>query len=422
MCQTTDRAELVLPLTVASPGAARAFARASSCTEHAPEILDDALLLISELVTNAVRYGEPPLLLALECEEGGLRVRVRDSGASLPRPRVAADGHESGRGLDLVELLSDVWGVEPVVDDHGSGKVVWFTMPAPAAPPSELGSSLPIPPQPRRAARSAVVDLQPSTARDGPAATGRAAWASRVAVQVAPPDVVARIGDLGYAGRYVPTDGTDQPIAGDFYDVLTLADDLIAVCVGDVAGHGPTVLPQMQTLRVAVRDTAQRLIGPVAVVAALDAYWEGLGLETLATLWYGEYRLSTGELTYVSAGHPPPVLTVHGDPTRLLALASAPPLGVGLAHQHAANDTEVLPVGSVLVAYSDGLVERRTVDLGEQIAALQEVVTAACDPARAGSAREIASEILDALVPDPDRAEDDVCVLVVVRREPARDG
>jgi anti-sigma regulatory factor (Ser/Thr protein kinase) len=404
MCQTTERAELVLPLTAASPGAARAFARASGCTEHAAEILDDALLLISEVVTNAVRYGEPPLLVALECEDGGLRVRVRDGAASVPTPRVAAPDDESGRGLDLVEQLSDAWGVEPVVDEHGGGKVVWFELRTPDAGTSDVGTFLPVAgatpglpaqlgsvlPQ-QRAAASPVVGMPER------AAAGRSAWVGTVPAQDAHPAVVARIGDLGYAGRYVPTDGTDQPIAGDFYDVLTLGDDLIAVCVGDVAGHGPTVLPQMQTLREAVQVTAQRLIGPVAVVATLDAYWEGLGLETLATLWYAEYRPSSGELTYVSAGHPPPVLTVHGDPTRLLALASAPPLGVGLAHRHAANDTEVLPVGSVLVAYSDGLVERRTIDLEEQIAALQQVVTAACDPARSGSARKIASEILDAL-------------------------
>ena len=245
--------------------------------------------------------------------------------------------------------------------------------------------------------------------------TERTAWVSQVPLQDVPVDIAARAGDLGYAGRYVPTDGTDEPIAGDFYDVLNLGDDLIALCVGDVAGHGVEVLPQMQTLREAVRETALHLRGPVSVVAALDAYWEGLGIETLATLWYGEYKPSTGELTYVSAGHPPPVLTVHGDPARLLALASAPPLGVGLAHQHAANDTEVLPVGAVLVAYSDGLVERRRVDIEEQIAALQHVVTVACDPAKSGTAKDIAADILGALVPDIDRAEDDVCVLVVMR-------
>ncbi len=246
----------------------------------------------------------------------------------------------------------------------------------------------------------------------------RTAWVSQIPPQDVHRDTAARAGDLGYAGRYVPTDGTDEPIAGDFYDVLTLGEDLVALCVGDVAGHGPAVLPQMQVLREAVRETALRLGGPVAVVAALDAYWEGLDIETLATLWYGEYRPSTGELTYVSAGHPPPVLTVHGDPARLLAEASAPPLGVGLAHQHAANDTETLPPGSVLVAYSDGLVERRRTDIEEQLAALQNVVTAACDPAKIGTAQDIATDILHALVPDLDRAEDDVCVLVVMRGRP----
>ncbi|MCA1711251.1 MAG: serine/threonine-protein phosphatase [Actinobacteria bacterium] len=149
-----------------------------------------------------------------------------------------------------------------------------------------------------------------------------------------------------------------------------------------------------------------------AVLTLGDA---SLSIETLATLWYGEYRPSSGELSYVSAGHPAPILTVHGDPARLLAEASAPPLGVGLAHQHAANATETLPPGSVLVAYSDGLVERRRSDIEEQLAALQRVVTDACDPARADTAKDIAANILDALVPDLDRAEDDVCVLVVMR-------
>jgi anti-sigma regulatory factor (Ser/Thr protein kinase) len=134
MCETTERAELLLPLTAASPGAARAFARASGCTDHASEILDDALLLISELVTNSVTHGKPPLIIALECDGGGLRVRVRDGALRLPRQRRAADDDESGRGLSLVDELSDAWGVEPVVDEHGSGKAVWFELRPPEAP------------------------------------------------------------------------------------------------------------------------------------------------------------------------------------------------------------------------------------------------------------------------------------------------
>src|SRR3954462_1635801 len=120
MCTVTDRAELVLPMSSESPSEARAFPRRSGCPAHALEVLDDALLLISELVTNSVLHGGPPIVLAIECDGEGLNVRVRDGLAPLPVPRVAGDDDESGRGLTLVELLTDTWGVEPVSDEHGA--------------------------------------------------------------------------------------------------------------------------------------------------------------------------------------------------------------------------------------------------------------------------------------------------------------
>ena len=132
MCTVTERAELTLPMSSESPAAAREFARRSGCSEHAHEVLDDALLLISELVTNSVLHGGPPIVLAIECDGGGLQVRVRDGASDLPTPRPAGDDDESGRGLSLVELLTDTWGMEPVVDEHGSGKQVWFELRRPA--------------------------------------------------------------------------------------------------------------------------------------------------------------------------------------------------------------------------------------------------------------------------------------------------
>jgi len=106
--------------------------RASGCPEHELEVLDDALLLITELVTNSLNHGGGPILLAIECDEHTVNVRVRDGSTDLPEPRIAREQDESGRGLTLVELLSDAWGVEPVEDDHGVGKAVWFRLrPAP---------------------------------------------------------------------------------------------------------------------------------------------------------------------------------------------------------------------------------------------------------------------------------------------------
>jgi anti-sigma regulatory factor (Ser/Thr protein kinase) len=132
MCSVTARAELVLPMSSESPAAARAFARRSGCPAHALEVLEDALLLISELVTNSVLHGGPPIVLAIECDGEALNVRVRDGAADLPVPRVAGADDESGRGLTLVELLTDTWGVEPVSDEHGAGKQVWFQLRRPA--------------------------------------------------------------------------------------------------------------------------------------------------------------------------------------------------------------------------------------------------------------------------------------------------
>ena len=243
-----------------------------------------------------------------------------------------------------------------------------------------------------------------------------AAWVQQLPISTVPGDVATRIGNLGFAGRYIPAGPGAEPIAGDFYDLLQLEDDLVALVVGDVAGHGTTALARMQQLRAAARAYAIQQPGPASLIHRLDRFCARLDPEAIATFWYGEYRPSTGELTYASAGHPPPVLTCHGDPTRLLEPASSPPLGVGVAGELAAEHRIVLPLGAVLVAYSDGLVERHTESLDEQLDLLQTTVTVACDPARSGSATDIAGEILDTLMPDPDSAEDDVCLLVV-RRE-----
>lgn len=128
MCETTARAELLLPISSTSPAAAREFVRHSGCPEHANDLLEDALLLITELVTNSVRYGGPPIVLAIECDGEGLHVRVRDGSQDLPRPTEADPEDEGGRGLTLVELLTTTWGVEPVADEYGTGKEVWFAL------------------------------------------------------------------------------------------------------------------------------------------------------------------------------------------------------------------------------------------------------------------------------------------------------
>jgi anti-sigma regulatory factor (Ser/Thr protein kinase) len=86
---------------------------------------DVAVLLTSEIVTNAIRYGEPPVQLRAELRGAELRVCVGDSGQDDVQP--VEDVHwddGGGRGLYLVEALAHRWGV----DDSATGKRVWFEL------------------------------------------------------------------------------------------------------------------------------------------------------------------------------------------------------------------------------------------------------------------------------------------------------
>jgi anti-sigma regulatory factor (Ser/Thr protein kinase) len=87
--------------------------------------LDEAELLVSELVTNGVRYGAPPITVQVVCQgSAGMRVLVSDRDGSVPQHRLAGSEDESGRGIALVDYFSAEWGIEP----HGDGKTVWFSL------------------------------------------------------------------------------------------------------------------------------------------------------------------------------------------------------------------------------------------------------------------------------------------------------
>ena len=124
MCQTTPRAEVELPVSREAPALARDFLRGSTCVEHHSEVVDDAVLLVSELVTNSVLHGGPPVVVAVDCDEATLQVRVRDGSPTMPAPRDAASGDENGRGLALVAEMSADWGV----DTEEDRKHVWFVI------------------------------------------------------------------------------------------------------------------------------------------------------------------------------------------------------------------------------------------------------------------------------------------------------
>ena len=125
MCRQTPRAELALEMTLTSPAVARRFLATHGCSAHQAAVLEDAQLLVSETVTNAVIHAAPPLLLAVDCDGTMMEVRVRDGTPLPPAGRAARPDDENGRGLVLMDVLAEHWGVEPVPPDS---KEVWFRL------------------------------------------------------------------------------------------------------------------------------------------------------------------------------------------------------------------------------------------------------------------------------------------------------
>lgn len=124
MSSTSEPVALTLPTDAHAPRRARDFVREVAGATVGEDALDRVELLVSEVVTNAVRYGAPPITLALAHEDADLVVRVSDGNPAPPVQRHAKDWEESGRGIELVDLLSDEWGVEP----SETGKAVWFRL------------------------------------------------------------------------------------------------------------------------------------------------------------------------------------------------------------------------------------------------------------------------------------------------------
>ena len=98
----------------------------SSCAHLPRAVLDDALLLTSELVTNAVRHGDGDITCRLWPGPDVLRLEVSDGNGSLPREVDRGPVADSGRGLRIVATVASRWGAVPTQPD--GGKTVWFEL------------------------------------------------------------------------------------------------------------------------------------------------------------------------------------------------------------------------------------------------------------------------------------------------------
>jgi anti-sigma regulatory factor (Ser/Thr protein kinase)/PAS domain-containing protein len=220
------------------------------------------------------------------------------------------------------------------------------------------------------------------------------------------PQRLSQPDDLRIAGCYLPGVAEDQAdggrdgrgaaepgelqVGGDWYDVIPLGAGRTALVMGDVMGRGVHAAAVMGQLRAAVRAYAAANLPPGELMLHLDRHaseLEGVAyvatsasagatdFGALATAVYAVYDPDDRVLTYARAGHPAPLLRLPDGSVAELDAAGGPPLGIGeWTWQEACI---AVPPGSYLAMFTDGLVERRGMDLDARLRRLREVFAGA---------------------------------------------
>ena len=180
------------------------------------------------------------------------------------------------------------------------------------------------------------------------------------------PDSVPELDGLAM-GAYYETGGSGVDVGGDWYDVLPLDDGRVAVTLGDVMGKGVTAAIVMGQVRAALRAYALIDPSPEVVLGRLDILVASLGVpEQIVTVAYGVIDADRTRVTLALAGHPSPLLALPGDAApQQVAMPIGPPLGLGAGPWQA--ETLVLPSEALLLLFSDGLVETRSLGLDEGV-------------------------------------------------------
>jgi serine phosphatase RsbU (regulator of sigma subunit)/anti-sigma regulatory factor (Ser/Thr protein kinase) len=176
--------------------------------------------------------------------------------------------------------------------------------------------------------------------------------------------------------RYLPGSKLIE-VGGDWYESIALPGGRVALVVGDVAGHGVRAAVTMGRLRTAIHTLAMLELPPAESLQQLNELMQELGVREphFATCVYAVFDAVAGTCEVASAGHLPPLLVRPDGSNELLDVNPAPPLGVGTGP----IQSRTLPVqdGSLLVLYTDGLVEKRTQDIDVGLNRLRDIFTPA---------------------------------------------
>ncbi len=215
------------------------------------------------------------------------------------------------------------------------------------------------------------------------------------------PAALPSIAGVECAARY-QAGGAGLDIGGDWYDIFSLDDGAVVFVIGDVSGRGVEAAAVMASLRFASRAFAYEGHPPEIILQRLSMMLGGEENGHFATVLCGRIDLHHRRLDLASAGHLPPVIVTDGQ-ARTVRPGLMPPIGV--AHHTAVEPTTTeLPPRATLLAYTDGLVERRGEGLDRSIQRLEHAAVA-----EGRSLDDLLDHILEALTTGT--PEDDVAIL-----------
>jgi serine phosphatase RsbU (regulator of sigma subunit) len=217
------------------------------------------------------------------------------------------------------------------------------------------------------------------------------------------PDSLPQLPGIEASARYeAGVEGIE--IGGDWYDVIDIDDRRLLLVVGDVSGRGLKAATTMAELRYAIRAYAAQSDGPAEILTKISRLVSVAESGQLATVLCATVDMTKREMSITSAGHLPPLLLANGD-SRYLNAEVGLPIGVeeGTVYH---STTVTVPPDATVVAFTDGLVERRGESIDQGLERLRTAAT--------GHDVRL-PELLGRLVSDManGRSEDDIAIVGV---------
>ncbi len=212
---------------------------------------------------------------------------------------------------------------------------------------------------------------------------------------------------LDVAARYLPANN-ELGFGGDWYDVVAISPTQTAVIVGDVCGHGISAAATMAQLRGSINALTRQSVDALDGLFESAEQWMIGPSDFVATVAVHLIDETAGTVRYVSAGHPPSILVRPDGSTALLTDGRRPVLGMG-GRPVSVGQVSFEP-GSLLVAYTDGLVERRNRSFDDGVAGVASTVASMMT----AKVEEIAGALEDLVTWS---ATDDVAIIVVRCRD-----